>query len=81
MLKEYSKDSILFFIGNKSDLEKEREVKIEDAMTFKNNFDDILKYFLKLQPYMVKIRISFLKILQFQYMKKIKILKMKIIIL
>ena len=26
MLKKYSKDSILFLIGNKSDLEKEREV-------------------------------------------------------
>jgi len=31
ILKEHSYDSIIFLIGNKSDLEKEREVTIEDT--------------------------------------------------
>jgi len=41
ILKEHYLDTIIFLIGNKSDLEKEREVKIEDAEKFKNNYDDI----------------------------------------
>ena len=40
-LKEFSYDIIIFLIGNKSDLEEEMEVTIEDAETFKNNNDDI----------------------------------------
>ena len=45
-LKDLSYDSIIFLIGNKNDLEKEREIKIEDAEIFKNNHDDI-KIFLE----------------------------------
>ena len=45
-LKDHSYDNMIFLIGNKSDLEKEREVTIEDAETFKNNNDDI-KMFLE----------------------------------
>ena len=41
MLKQHSYESIIFLIGNKSDLEKEREVTKEDVETFKNNKDDI----------------------------------------
>jgi len=41
MLEEYSSDSIIFLIGNKSDLEKEREVTIGDAEIFKNNYYNI----------------------------------------
>ena len=41
ILKEHSYDSIIFLIGNKSDLEEEREVTIEVSETFKNNHDDI----------------------------------------
>ena len=41
MVKEYSLDSIIFLIGNKNDLEKERIVKIEDAEEFRNKYDDI----------------------------------------
>jgi len=37
----YSLDSIIFLIGNKNDLEKERIVKIEDAEEFRNKYDDI----------------------------------------
>jgi len=47
MLKQYSYESIIFLIGNKSDLEKEREVTIEDAETFKNKHDDDIKIFLE----------------------------------
>jgi len=46
ILKEHSYGSIIFLIGNKNDLEKEREVTIEDAETFKNNKVDI-KIFLE----------------------------------
>ena len=46
ILLEYSFNSIKFLIGNKSDLEKEREVAIEDVEEFKNNYDDI-KIFLE----------------------------------
>ena len=46
ILKEHSYDSIIFLIGNKNDLEKEREVTIEDAEIYKNNHDDI-KIFLE----------------------------------
>ena len=45
MLKEYSIDSIIFLIGNKSDLEKEREIIIEDVENFKNKYDDIKIFF------------------------------------
>ena len=41
ILKEHSYKHKIFLIGNKSDLEKEREVTIEDAEKFKNNYDDI----------------------------------------
>ena len=46
ILKEHSYDSIKFLIGNKNDLEKEREVTIEDAEKYKNKYDDI-KIFLE----------------------------------
>ena len=45
ILEGHSLESIIFLIGNKSDLEKEREVKIEDAEKFKNNYDDIKMFF------------------------------------
>ena len=45
MLKKHTYESIIFLIGNKSDLEKEREVTIEDADNFKNEFDDIKIFF------------------------------------
>ena len=45
ILKEHCYDSILFLIGNKSDLENEREVTKEDVETFKNNYDDIKMFF------------------------------------
>ena len=46
MLKEHSKDSMIFLIGNKNDLEeKEREVTIEDAETFKNRYEYDIKIF------------------------------------
>ena len=47
ILKEHSYDSIKFLIGNKNDLEKEREVTIEDAEKYKNNHDDDIKIFLE----------------------------------
>ena len=46
ILQEHSYDSIIFLIGNKNDLEKEREVTIEDVEKYKNNHDDI-KIFLE----------------------------------
>lgn len=45
LVKETSFDSNLFLIGNKSDLEKEREVKKEEVENFKNNYDDIKIFF------------------------------------
>jgi len=45
ILKEYSIGSIIFLIGNKSDLEEEREVKIEEGEEFKNNYADIKIFF------------------------------------
>ena len=45
ILKNHPYDSIIFLIGNKSDLEKEKVVTIEDSKTFKNNYDDIKKFF------------------------------------
>ena len=44
-LQNHSCDSIIFLIGNKSDLEKEKVVPIKDAETFKNNYDDIKMLF------------------------------------
>ena len=41
MLNKYSKDSIIYLIGNKNDLEKERKVTTKDVEIFKNNYDDI----------------------------------------
>jgi len=42
MLKQHSYESIIFLIGNKSDLENEREVTLEDVEIFyKNEYDDI----------------------------------------
>jgi len=46
MLKQHSYESIIFLIGNKSNLEKEREVTITDVEAFKNKYDDI-KIFLE----------------------------------
>ena len=46
LVKEYSFDNTIFIIGNKNDLKKEREVTIEDAETFKNNYDNV-KIFLE----------------------------------
>ena len=45
ILKEHSYGSIIFLIGNKNDLDKEREITIQDAETFKNNYDDIKIFF------------------------------------
>jgi len=47
MLKQHSYENIIFLIGNKNDLEKEREVTKEDVETFKNKYDDI-KIFLEI---------------------------------
>ena len=41
MLLNHSYDHIIFLIGNKSDLEDQRKVTIEDAENFKNSYDDI----------------------------------------
>ena len=41
ILKDNSFENMIFLIGNKSDLEKEREVTIEEGENFKNNKDDI----------------------------------------
>ena len=41
ILKDQSYENMIFLIGNKSDLEKEREVTIEEAEAFRNNNDDI----------------------------------------
>ena len=46
LVKEHSFENIIFLIGNKNDLEKERDVKIEEGDTFKNNYDNI-KIFLE----------------------------------
>jgi len=45
MLKEYSYDSIIFLIGNKNDLEEEREVSMEEGEEFKNNNEYHIKMF------------------------------------
>ena len=45
LVKEYSFDNIIFLIGNKSDLEEEREITKENVKTFKNNYDDIKIFF------------------------------------
>ena len=45
LVKEYSFDNIIFLIGNKSDLEEEREITKENVETFKNNYDDIKIFF------------------------------------
>jgi len=41
MLKENSNGSIIFLIGNKIDLENERQVTREEGEKFKSNYDDI----------------------------------------
>ena len=45
MLLNNSYDHTIIWIGNKSDLEKERKVKLKDAETFKNNYHDIKMLF------------------------------------
>ena len=45
ILRNHSYDHIIFLIGNKSDLKNQREVKIEDAENYKNNYDDIKMFF------------------------------------
>ena len=45
MVLKHSYCNILFLIGNKRDLEKERKVTIEDAENFKKNYDDIKIFF------------------------------------
>jgi small GTP-binding protein len=45
ILKTYTFECTLFLIGNKNDLENEREIIIEDVETFKNNYDDIKMFF------------------------------------
>jgi len=45
MLKENSNGSIIFLIGNKIDLENERQVTREEGEKFKSNYDDIKIFF------------------------------------
>jgi len=45
MLKENSNGSIIFLIGNKIDLENERQVTREDGEKFKRNYEDIKMFF------------------------------------
>ena len=45
ILNEHSYDNIIFLIGNKNDLEEEREVKIEDIEEFKNSYPNINIFF------------------------------------
>jgi len=45
MLKDHSFDNIIFLIGNKNDLDKEREVTIEEGEEFKDNYIDINMFF------------------------------------
>ena len=45
LVKDHSFDCNLFLIGNKSDLENEREVAIKEVEDFKNNYDDIKIFF------------------------------------
>ena len=45
MLLNTSYDHTIFLIGNKSDLEKERKVTIEDAENFKSNYNYIKRFF------------------------------------
>jgi len=47
MLKENSFDNMIFLIGNKNDLDKEREVTLEEGETFKNKYEDDIKIFLE----------------------------------
>ena len=46
ILKIHSFENIIFLIGNKNDLEKEREISKEEGENYKNNYDDI-KLFLE----------------------------------
>ena len=45
LVKENSFDNIIFLIGNKIDLEKERQVTIEDVEEFKHNYNNIKIFF------------------------------------
>ena len=45
ILNNYSYDHIVFLIGNKSDLEKERKVTIEEGEKSRNNYDNIKMVF------------------------------------
>ena len=46
IIKDYSLDTSIVLIGNKNDLENEREVTIEDVKAFRENYDSI-KIFLE----------------------------------
>ena len=45
ILKRYTFDNIIFLIGNKVDLDKERKVSKEEGERFKNNYDNIKIFF------------------------------------
>jgi len=45
MLRNNSEGSMIFLIGNKIDLENEREVTKEKGEKFKSNYDDIKMFF------------------------------------
>jgi len=45
MLQKNSKGSMIFLIGNKNDLEKEREATIEEGEKFTSNYEDEIKIF------------------------------------
>ena len=45
MLLNHCYDHTIFLIGNKSDLEKERKVTIEEAENYKNNYANIKMFF------------------------------------
>jgi len=45
ILKRYTFDNIIFLIGNKIDLDKERKVSKEEGERFKNNYGNIKIFF------------------------------------
>ncbi len=46
LVKEHSFDNMTFLIGNKNDLEKKREIELEEGENYKNNYDEF-KLFLE----------------------------------